>query len=509
MANVCVTMTHTDFPVPETTIDRIHRAFEAGELTSETLVERYLDRIDAYDRDGPELNAIVTVNDKATARAAELDQQFDESGSFVGALHGIPIVVKDHIETTDLPTTYGSTAFEGYMPEEESTVTQRLRDAGAIVLAKTTMPDWATAWFGFSSLTGRTKNPYDLERDPGGSSSGTGAAVAANLGAVGIGTDCGGSIRVPASFDNLVGFRVTPGLISRAGVSPLVSQQDTAGPMTRTVRDTATLLDVLVGYDDRDDLTGKTELSRPHGSYTNHLLPDGLSDSRIGVLRDGFGDDDNPDAAPVNRVIERALTTIDNCGATLIDPVENPRLNDYLEETMLYILQSKSDLNEFLAARETPVASVDELYETGQYHDVLDLFIGFAEEGPDDLTDDLEYWKRRYAQQTFQEAILTVFASHDLDAIVYPDVQVVPPTEAEIRDGKYETMTFATNTIIASQSLCSAVSIPAGVTGDGLPVGLEFLGRPFDEPTLLELGYAFEQATDHRQPPKTAPTLTE
>jgi amidase len=497
-------MTPSSFHVSETTIGQIHRAFEAGTLTAEALVERYVERIDAYDTGGPELNAIVTVNDEATDRAAELDRTFAESGSFVGPLHGIPVVVKDHVETTDLPTSYGSKAFEGYVPATESTVTQRLRDAGAIVLAKTTMPDWATAWFGFSSLSGRTKNPYDLERDPGGSSSGTGAAVAANLGAVGIGTDCGGSIRVPASFDNLVGVRVTPGLISRAGVSPLVSQQDTAGPMTRTVRDAAKLLDVLVGYDERDDLTGKTELRHVHGSYTNSLLADGLADARIGVLRDGFGSDD-ADAAPVNHVVERALTAIGNCGATLVDPVEIPRLNEFLEETMLYILQSKRDLNAFLSDRETPVDSVDDLYETGQYHDVLDLFVGFAEDGPDDLEDDLEYWKRRYAQQTFQETILTVFADHDLDAIVYPDVQVVPPTESEIRGGKYETMTFATNTIIASQSLCSAVSIPAGFTDEGLPVGLEFLGRPFDEPTLFEFGYAFEQATEHRQPPETAP----
>lgn len=493
--------------IEEATIDRIHRAFEAGTLTSEELVERYLERIDAYDRAGPELNSIVTVNEAASERAADLDRTFDESGSFVGPLHGIPVLVKDHVETTALPTTYGSEAFDGYHPEVESEVTRRLRDAGAIVLAKTTMPDWATSWFGFSSVTGRTKNPYDTTRDPGGSSSGTGAAVAANLGTVGIGTDCGGSIRVPASFDNLVGFRVTPGLISRTGVSPLVSQQDTAGPMTRTVRDTATLLDVLVGYDDRDELTGKTEMVADRGSYTDFLRSDGLNGARIGVLREGFGDDDNPDAAPVNDVVERALTAMRNSGATLVDPVEIPRLNEYLGETMLYVLQSKRDLNEFLDDRDGPVASVDELYESGQYHDLLDLFVAFAEDGPSDLTDHLEYWKRRNAQYAFQDEILNVFAKHDLDAMVYPDVQVVPPTEEEIRDGKYETMTFATNTIIASQSLCSAASIPAGFTDDGLPVGIEIVAKPFDEPTLVKLGYSFERATEHRRSPETAPPL--
>ena len=502
-------MTTDNFQVEEATVDQIHRAFESGDLTSRELVEQYHQRIDAYDRDGPELNSIIDINDNATDRANELDQKFKQEGEFTGPLHGIPVLVKDAIETADMPTTFGSVAFEEYMAKEDGEVIKRLRDAGAIILAKTNLPDWATSWFGFSSTIGRTKNPYALDRDPGGSSSGTGSAIAANLGTIGIGTDCGGSIRLPASFDNLVGFRVTPGLISRSGVNPLVSHQDTAGPMTRTVRETAKLLDVLIGYDQDDGLTAKTELATVHGSYMDHLKPDALNGSRIGVLRDGFGDEDNPDAAPVNQVIENALTTIRNSGAELVDPVEIPDLNDYLEETMLYILQSKSDINDFLATRDAPVDTVEELYENGQYHELLDLFIGFAEEGPEDLTDHLEYWRRLNAQQTFQQEILNVFAEHNLDAIVYPDVQVVPPKESELREEKYATMTFPTNTIIASQSLCSAMSVPAGFTDEGLPVGIEILGKPFDEPTLIELGYSFEQSTDHRQPPDTAPPLAE
>lgn len=490
--------------IEETSITDIHRAFEAGELTSKELVEQYIERIERFDHSGPELNSVQTINKSAIETAIELDEKFAASGEFVGPLHGIPVVIKDHIETTDMPTTYGSEAFDGYYPDSDSEVTQRLRDAGAILLAKTNMPDWATSWFGFSSVAGRTKNPYDLDHDPGGSSSGTGAAVAANLSTVGIGSDCGGSIRVPASFDNLVGFRVTPGLISRSGVSPLVSQQDTAGPMTRTVRDTAKLLDVLVGYDNNDHLSGKSELAGTHDSYTNRLNEDGLQGTRIGVLRDGFGD--GKPATKVNSVIEQALTTISNLGATLVDPVEIPDLNDYLSDTMLYVLQSKHDLDEFLTERDTPVSSVEEMYETDQYHPLLDLFIAFAEDGPTDLEDNIEYWKRRNAQQDFQQEILNVFAKNDVDAIVYPDVQVPPPSESEIRDGKYETMTFATNTIIASQSLCSAMSVPAGFTDDGLPVGMEFLGKPYDEASLVEYGYAFEQATQHRTSPETTTT---
>ncbi|RBI60516.1 amidase [halophilic archaeon] len=478
-------------------------------MTSRDLVEQYLQRIDTYDRDGPELNSIIEINDAAVDRADELDEKFSEEGEFTGPLHGIPVLVKDALETADMPTTFGSDAFKGYMAKEDAEVIQRLREAGAIILAKTNLPDWATSWFGFSSVIGRTKNPYDLDRDPGGSSSGTGAAVAANLGAVGIGTDCGGSIRVPASFDNLVGIRMTPGLISRSGINPLVSHQDTAGPMTRSVRETAKLLDVIVGYDEEDKLSANNELTEIDGSYLNHLKADALNGARVGVLRGGFGDENNPDAAPVNSVVDDAIVTMRNSGAVIVDPVEIPRLTEYLAETMLYILQSKRDLDEFLGEIDGPVDSVDELYENDEYHELLDLFIGFAEEGPDDLTDHTEYWRRLNAQQTFQQEILNVYAEYDLDAIVYPDVQVVPPTESEIREEKYETMTFSTNTVIASQSLCCAMSVPAGFTDDGLPVGMEILGKPFDESTLLELGYAFEQATDHRQPPETTPPLSD
>jgi amidase len=493
--------------IEEATVDQLHRAFESGDLTSRGLVEYYLERIDAYDREGPELNSIIELNDAAVDHADELDTKFAEEGEFVGPLHGIPVLVKDALETADMPTTFGSATFSEYIPEKDADVVRRLRDAGAIILAKTNLPDWATSWFGFSSAIGRTKNPYALDRDPGGSSSGTGAAVAANLGTVGIGTDCGGSIRVPASFDNLVGFRGTPGLISRSGVNPLVSHQDTAGPMTRTVRETAKLLDVLVGYDAEDELTAKTELADPHGSYVDHLKADGLNGARIGVLRDGFGDNDNPDAAPANEVVDDAIATMRNSGAEIVDPVEISRLTDYLEETMLYVLQSKRDINEFLRDIDGPVDSVDELYENGDYHELLDLFIAFAEEGPDDLENNLEYWRRLNAQQKFQQEILNVYANHDLDAIVYPDVQVIPPTENDIREEKYATMTFPTNTIIASQSLCCAMSVPAGFTEDGLPIGLEILGKPFDETTLIELGYSFEQTATRRQPPETTPPL--
>jgi Asp-tRNA(Asn)/Glu-tRNA(Gln) amidotransferase A subunit family amidase len=493
--------------ITEATIDDIHVAYEGGELTCRELVEAYLDRIEAYDENGPALNAIVTVNPNARARADELDAAFDESG-FVGPLHGVPIVVKDQVETAGITTTFGSEAFADYVPTENATLVTRLEDAGAVILAKTNLPDWATSWFGYSSVIGRTKNPYDLDRDPGGSSSGTGAAVAANLGTVGIGEDTGGSIRLPAAYTNLFGIRVTPGLLPRTGMSPLVVSQDTPGPMARTAKELAQVLDATVGYDAADEYTAVNELTEAAGHYTDSLDANALAGARIGVLRDLFGDRDAPDSGPVTRKVDEAVETMADAGAELVDPVSIPNLGEHFEATLLYIAQSKRDLNEFFAAREdAPVGSVSELYESGQYHEVLDLFIGIAENGPEDPTDDPGYWEAVAAQSAFQRAVLNVYAAHDLDVLLCPDAQVIPPTAAAIEAGELDTMTFPTNTILASQSGLCAVSVPAGLTDDGHPVGVELIGKPYDESTLLSLAHSFEQVAPARVPPATTPPL--
>ncbi len=342
----------TTFDPTEATVEAVHEAMRAGDLTSRELVGYYLDRIDAYDRTGPELNSIVTINDDARERAAELDEAFAEEG-VVGPLHGIPVLVKDQAETAGLRTTFGSAVFDDYVPEADAAVVARLKRAGAVVLAKTTLCDWAASWFGYSSAVGRTKNPYALDRDPGGSSAGTGAGVAANLGAVGIGEDTGGSIRLPAGYCNLFGIRVTTGLISRAGLSPLVSRQDTPGPMTRTVTDMAHVLDAIVGYDDADEWTGTTA-AVPDRPFTDCLDADALDSARVGVLRWGFGDDDDPEAAPVTAVVEDALATVADAGATLVDPVEILGLGQKLDETSLYTLQGRRDVERFLAERDVP-----------------------------------------------------------------------------------------------------------------------------------------------------------
>ncbi|MCL9817996.1 amidase [Natronocalculus amylovorans] len=495
-----------NFEVMEATIDDVHTAYETGELTAVTLVEQYLDRIEAYDSQGPELNSIITVNPHAKTQAQALDSQFEENG-FVGPLHGIPIVVKDQVETADITTTFGSVAFSEYTPEQDATLVTKLKSAGAIILAKTNLPDWATSWFGYSSAIGRTKNPYDPARDPGGSSSGTGVAVAANFGLVGIGEDTGGSIRLPAAYNNLFGIRVTPGVLSRAGMSPLVASQDTPGPMSRTVTDLAAVLDTIIGYDPADEYTAINAVRDEH-SFVDQLDEHRLDGARIGILRDAFGSEDDAESGPVTQLVNDAIETMANAGAEIVDPVSVPNLDSHMANTSLYLLQSKRDLNAFLSDRDTaPRRSVAELYEQGDYHEILDLFIGIAEECPDEPESELAYWKAVASQQSFQRAVLNVYASHDLDVLLCPDVQVVPPTATAIESGELDTLTFPTNTILASQCGLCAISIPAGLTDDGLPAGVELIGKPHDEQTLLSLAYAFEQQTNTRSPPETTPKL--
>ena len=499
-------MTESPFRLQEATIDDIHSAFRAGSLTCHGLVGLYLARIEAYDRGGPELNAILTVNPRALEEAAELDRSFRENGEFVGPLHGVPVLVKDQAETAGVRTAFGSVAFEDYVPQEDATAVKRLKEAGAVVLAKTNLPDFATSWFAYSSAGGVTKNPYDLDRDPGGSSGGTGAAVAANLGAVGIGEDTGGSIRLPASFDNLVGVRVTTGLISRKGLSPLVVFQDTAGPMTRTVRDAAILLDVLVGHDPEDPFTAAATLARDAGSYADGLSESSLRGARIGVVREVFGPDDDPDCAQVNGVVEGALEALRSAGAEIADPVSVPNLQHFIGITSLYLSQSRYDIDGFLAQR--PGAhTVAELYESKRFHPRLDLFTAIAEEAPANPEEDPDYHKGLAAREDFRRAILGVMASHNLDALLYPNSQVLPPTRRELDDWKWTVLTFPTNALIAAQADLPSVSLPAGFAEGGVPVGFELVGKPYGEADLLRLAHAYETAAGPRRPPESAPPL--
>jgi amidase len=497
-------MSHPSFAVEEATIASIHKAFLDGSLTCRALVEAYLRRIDAYDRNGPALNSIVTVNPGVLAEADRLDAQLAETKALVGPLHGIPVLVKDQVETAGIMTTFGSIAMDGYVPKQDAPAITKVKAAGGLILGKTTMPDFAVSWFGFSSKSGETKNPYALDRDCGGSSAGTAASIAANLGAIGIGEDTGGSIRLPASFCNLVGVRVTPGLISRTGMSPLVVFQDTAGPVTRTVTDAAILLDALVGYDPQDPYTIAYTIAGHKGSYTDHLDADGLKGARVGVLKEAFGT--GPDNAEVNAVVQGAIETMRQAGVTVVE-VSLPDVMEHVIETSLYILHSRHDLNKFLAARpELPYHSLDEIHAAGKYHKVLDLLEAVMT-GPKHPHDDPEYFRKYAGRELFQRAVVDLLARNDLLAICYPAVQVVPPTKADVRDGKTETLTFPTNTLIASQTWMPSICMPAGFTPGGIPVGMEFVVAPYHEQDLFRIGYAFEQLTHNRRAPESAPAL--
>ncbi|MFE2943300.1 amidase [Streptomyces sp. NPDC059255] len=500
------------FALDETTIADVHAAYRAGTLTARALVRAYLDRIatvDAPDADGPGLNSVLAVNTAALDDADALDERLRTTGELSGPLHGIPVVLKDQIETAGLTTTYGSRTAEHNVPDRDATIVGKLREAGAIILAKTTMPDFATSWHSTSTVSGLTRNPYALDRDAGGSSSGTAAAVAANLATVGIGEDTGGSIRLPASFCNLVGLRVTPGLISRDGMSPLVEPQDTPGPMTRTVTDAAILLDVLAGYDPADPYTATAAIARNRtGStdarnrtgYTDALDPDALSGARIGVLRQAFGSADDPEAEAVNSVIGAALDRIVAGGAELVD-VEVPDLDHYVAYTSVYFSRSRADMDAFLATRPgIKATSVAQVYADGLAHPNLDLFAGIAT-GPARPADDPDYHQRLEARERFQRDIIGVMAAHRLDALCFPDVRIAAPTHADVLASRWTCLEFPTNTVIASQLWMPSITVPAGFTEDGLPVGLELMALPYHEADMLALAYGVERATGSRRTP--------
>jgi len=446
------------------------------------------------------------VNPRAHAEAAARDAAFAATGRLSGPLHGVPVLVKDQAETAGLRTTFGSILFDAYVPTSDATLVTKLRDAGAVILAKTAMCDFAAGWFSSSSLTGHTKNPYDPERESGGSSAGTAAGVAANFGLVGIGEDTGGSIRVPASFCNLFGLRVTTGLISRAGFSPLVHFQDTPGPIGRTVGDVATLLDSIVGYDPQDPFTVTASAAPAVGGYA-HALDAGvpLVSWRIGVLETGFGSDADPAAAPVNRAVRAAIARLTDLGVATTSGLVIDDLPGWIASTSVYLRQSKSDIDGFLARRpDAPVSSFMEIYDSGQFHPLNDLFYGIAT-GPSTTEGDAEYLRLRLNQEHFRRLVLNIFAGHRLDFLVYPTVQVLPPTRAELAAGKYRALTFPTNTVIGSQAGLPALTVPVGFTEDGLPVGMELLGPPLAEKKLLQFARAWETVTSPRRPPTLRP----
>ena len=477
------------FELTEATITEIQEAMEQGNLTAEELVLQYLKRIEAYDQQGPSINSIITINDNAVEIARELDEEREEHGSR-GPLHGIPIIVKDNFDTADMPTSAGCLCLRDSIPPDDAFQVEKLKEAGAIILAKANLHEFAFGITTESSLGGQTLNPYNLAHNPGGSSGGTGAAVAANFAVAGFGTDTGGSIRIPSAFNSLVGLRPTIGLSSRDGIIPLALTQDTGGPMARTVEDLAHLLDATVGYDEKDIETARSVTNIPE-TYTEFLNKDGLEGARIGVVRALF----NPRSHEVNDIIDRAIEDVERLGAEVVE-VEIPFLDEIFSYPSLSSWEFKFQLNDYLEALgdRAPYSSLDEIIQSGEYSKSIERSL--IERNERETLDTEEYKDIvLFRTKVTQNGLLKAMADYELDAFMYP-TSTNPP--AEIGRGQ----SAGSNNRLSAFSGFPAITVPAGYTSNGLPVGVEFLARAFAEPTLIQFAYAYEQETQHRMPPE-------
>lgn len=484
----------------EITVQKLQEAYRQG-IKCEFVVASYIQRIEQLDQHGPKLNSVTAVSSAALEDARALDLHFEQThGELVGPLHGVPVLIKDLIETKHLATSFGNECFSNYMPREDATVVARLKKAGAIILGKTTLPDFAMSYFSHSSVSTWTKNPYCLDRDAGGSSSGCAAATAANFCVFSIGTDTGGSIRLPSSFCNLVGLRPTPGLVSRAGIMPLVSYQDTPGPMTRTVMDAAISLDIIAGFDPRDPFTFASSIGRPTEGYAaalkSSVLP--LDSIRLGVLTEGLGTD--RDSQPVNEVIQKYLRQLESSGVTLV-PISIPDIHKFRFSMPVFAAESRRAIDGFLRERpEAPMPSLDAVVSSKRYFASLEHLNAIA----NGLVEGAEPFDGKLAEcEQFARSLGSVICEHDISALVFPDVQWIAPSQQQVFAEDANGLSYPTNTLISAQCRFPALSIPAGFTSDtGMPVGLELLGLPHSEAHLLEVGLRLEQALPQRQAPR-------
>lgn len=482
------------FSLESATIQSVHDSMSNKELSCRKLVEMYLERIEKYDQKGPKLNSVIMLNPKALELADELDKKFKESG-FVGPLHGIPVLLKDNVDTADMPTTAGSLTLEGVIPEKDAFITKKLKEAGAIIIAKVNLHEFAVWGETVSSIMGQTLNPYDLTRSPGGSSGGTGAGIAANFGLIGIGSDTINSIRSPASACNLVGFRPTVGLVSRAGLVPYALTQDTAGPIMRTVEDTAKVLDVISGWDPDDGATAWSIGNIPK-SYMDFLNIDGLSGKRIGIIKSFFGKEARHEE--VNTVIDKALKLAKEKGAILIPIEENIDADELVGDVSLHLYELKSDLSSYLEklGSKSKVHSLNDVIESEKFHEGIKENIEFAntlDKGSD------VYNARMIKRLKVRNLVVELMAKYDLDAMVYPHQKSLVAKVGEPQLDR--------NGVLGSVTGFPSIVVPGGFTKPtktapiGVPVGIEFLGREWSEPTLFEIVYGFEQEKNYRKEP--------
>jgi len=485
------------FQVMEATIKDVHDAYKSRTLTARQLVQLYLDRIEAYDKKGPTINSVININPKALEEADRLDAAM-RSG-FVGPLHGIPVVLKDMIDVAGLPTTYGSSIMKNFVPTRDAFVVEKLKKAGAIILAKVTLGEFAGGDT-YGSLFGETHNPYDVLRTVGGSSGGTGASVAANFSTIGIGQEGFASISRPAAWNNIVGLRPTPGLVSGGGL----------GPMTRTVTDLATVLDVIAGYDPESPETALGVGQVPE-TYTRFLDANGLKGARIGILREPMGYFSEPqseDFKNVTSVFDNAVAELKGAGAAVVDPIVIPHLNALLAKRrqgggrpsgMRTVSREAQERNEEINRYLSRIPNSP--YKTMQQ----------VQNGPERRSKgtvgfDGDYADSRVAQDDLMINTLKVMADNKLDAIVYKTVEHTPTLIRDYTNPPYSNMKGTTH-LSTFLGPIATISVPAGFTQAGLPVGITFFGRAFSEATMIKLAYAYEQSTHHRKPPTTTPAL--
>jgi Asp-tRNA(Asn)/Glu-tRNA(Gln) amidotransferase A subunit family amidase len=492
------------FPVVEATIDGVHAAFKARTLTCRALVQTYLDRIEAYDKQGPGLNAIVVVNPNALVIADSLDGRYAREGP-VGPLHCVPTIVKDNFETIGLQTTAGSGALSGWLPRRDAFMVARIKAAGAIVLAKSNMAEWAFSPLETvnSILPGYTHNPYDINRVTAGSSGGTAAAVAASLGLVGLGTDTGNSIRGPSSHQALFGIRSQMGLTSRAGVVPLNLRADIAGPMARTVTDAVKVFNVIAGSDADDPVTAEAD-ARREKDYTGFLTPGALRGARIGVLRQAY--ERASTDTEVVRVFARAVSELRSAGATVMDSAMIDSLNALTRGQGGGCSPFKFDVERYFAARGegAPVKTLRAVIQSGKFHPSIQARLVGADSAtvaPEDAPG-CKY-REEVVKPRVRAAVTKLMDSLRLDALVYPTWSNPPRLI-----GDMQTPAGDNSQLFSPTTGFPAMTVPIGYTrGDRLPLGMTFFGRAWSEGRLIALSYDYERLTHYRRPPSTTPEL--
>jgi amidase len=506
----------TPFEFDEITIGELHDGIMSGKYTARSITEKYLARIEEIDKRGPGINSVIEVNADALAIADALDKEHSARG--VGGpgtgprpLHGIPILIKDNIDTADrMMTTAGSLALVGAKPLKDSFVAKKLREAGAVILGKTNPSEWANirsshSTSGWSGRGGLTRNPYALDRNPCGSSSGSGAATSANLCAASIGTETDGSIVCPSSANGLVGIKPTVGLVSRAGIIPISHTQDSAGPMCRTVRDAAIVLGVLTGVDPDDDATASSQ-GKSAGDYTQFLKADGLRGARIGVVRKYFGFSDTVDA-----LMETALDAMKKQGVILIDPADIETIGKTGDnETLVLLYELKADMNAYLAklGPNAPMKSLKDLINFNERNREKelpyfgqDMFVKAEAKGPLTTKEYLDALEANL-RMARKEGIDKVMDDHKLDALVAPTGG--PAWVTDLINGDNAAGQSSSGAAVAGYP---SVTVPAGFAFGALPVGISFFGRAWSEGILIKLAYSFEQATKARKAPKFLPTV--